>query len=200
MTSKLHKWLGIFLLLPLMGWCITGAIFLFQPGYGDAYTKLLPRYYPMSTLSMPSGREEWLEVRLVQTVLGPHVLARTEDGWLQYDVDTMAVRERPSFADIERLLKDAISADKNRYGDSLKVSANDYVTETGVQLKIDWNTLDIEQYGEDRALIDKLYNIHYLRWTGSRPVDNVIAVLGLCGLVLTSVLGATLLFRHRGAS
>ncbi len=200
MTGKVHKWLGVFLLCPVIGWCITGAIFLFQPGYGDAYTRLAPRYYPMNTLSMPSALDEWLEVRQVQTILGTHVLARTEDGWQQYDVDTMEVRNRPSSSDIEKLLKDAMSVDKNRYGDRLEVSANGYVTGTGVQLKLDWNNLSIEQYGEDRALIDKLYNIHYLRWTGNRAADNVIAVLGLCGLVLTSVLGVTLLFRHRGAS
>lgn len=200
MTGKLHKWLGALLLLPLIGWCITGAIFLFQPGYGDAYTKLEPRYYPVTDLSMVPASDEWLEVRQMKTLLGHHVLARTEHGWHQYQVGTKTIRTRPAGAEIDRLLEDAISIDSVRYGTSVTNSGNEYVTETGVRLTLDWNTLNIEQYGNDRALIDTLYNIHYLRWTGNRAADNVIAVLGLCGLVLTTVLGASLFFRHRGSS
>jgi len=197
MTGKLHKWLGVILLLPLLGWCATGAIFLFQPGYGDAYKKLTPRYYSLPALSIPPGRNEWLEVRQVQTVLGTHLLAKTKDGWQQYNADTMAKRGLPASADIKKLLEDAIGVDQKRYGESVAKSADGYVTASGVRLSFDWDSLSIEQYGKDRALIDALYDIHYLRWTGNRAVDNVIAVLGLCCLVLTTVLGVTLMFSRR---
>ena len=197
MTGKLHKWLGVLLLLPLIGWCITGAIFLYQPGYGEAYAPLQPRYYPLTNLPIVSVHSEWLEVRQVKTILGRHVLARTEQGWHQYQGDAITIRKRPSSAEIDRLLEDAISVDRDRYGVTVAKHADDYVTETGVRLKLDWNTMSIEQYGKDRALIDALYDIHYLRWTGIQAVDNVIAVLGLLCLVLTTVLGATLFFRHR---
>ena len=199
MIGRLHKWLGVVLILPLLGWCLTGAIFLFQPGYGDAYTKLEPMFYPVQRVAMLPAAETWLEIRQVQTVLGSHLMAKTEGGWHQYDTDTLALRAPPLSAEVESLLEDAIRVDTERYGRSVSKTASGYVTETGVTLSFQWNTLSIEQHGKDRTLIDTLYAVHYLRWTGNRALDNVVAVFGLCCLLLTTLLGIKLLFSRSAA-
>ena len=36
----LHKIIGVVLLLPLLGWAATGAIFFIKPGYAGAYEQL----------------------------------------------------------------------------------------------------------------------------------------------------------------
>lgn len=196
MLGRLHKWLGALLLLPLLGWCITGAIFLTKPGYGDAYAALQPKFYPLEATALAPVKEQWLEVRLARSVLGSHLFARNDSGWRQYDPQSLALRPEPAEADIVRLLQDATSVNKARYGQEVRANSHGYVTDTGVLLRLDWNTMTLEQHGTDRAIIDQLYNVHYLRWTGYRTLDNVLGILGLSCLVLTSVLGARLLLRR----
>jgi hypothetical protein len=197
MTARIHKWLGALLLLPLLGWSLTGAIFLIKPGYGDAYTPLTPRYYSLQGWQMAQVGPAWEEFRLARTVLGLHLLARDTEGWRQYDPVSLTLRPLPAPEDVIRLLEDAITVDPDRYGSQVIYEGGDYLSETGVRLSLDWHTLALQQFGRDRALIDTLYNVHYLRWTGNRNVDNVLGTLSLFCLALTSLLGAQLLLRKR---
>lgn len=75
---KLHRWLGVVMLLPLLGWLLTGLVFFIKPGYGDAYASLALRTYPVGD-SVVNPSPDWLEYRVLRTVLGEHVLARTSE-------------------------------------------------------------------------------------------------------------------------
>ena len=192
MTRRIHKWLGALLLLPLIGWSITGVLFLVKPGYGEAYTRLDPRFYPMVAETTAPVPGDWLEVRTFHTILGQHLLARNLQGWRQYDPRTQKLRPEPTADEVLQLLQDAISVDPQRYGGMIEKVAGRYITETGVELSLDWHSMDLQQYGRDRAIIDTLYNVHYLRWTGIRAVDNVLGIVGLLCLIATALLGARL--------
>jgi hypothetical protein len=208
MIGRLHKWLGALLMLPLLGWCVTGAIFLIKPGYGDAYTPLEPRLYPLSGMGvpgigvpgmgLPALPSDAFDVRLVHTILGRHLLLKTAHGWKQYDPQSLVERQAPPAVDMIRLLEDAITVNPGRYGKIVEKRNGEYITETGVKLTPDWNTLTLAQRGRDRALIDNLYNVHYLRWTNIQAVDNMLGISGLLCLTFSTLLGGRLLFTRRG--
>jgi hypothetical protein len=59
---------------------------------------------------------------------------------------------------------------------------------------LDWNKLSLFQRGKDTDRIDLLYKIHYLQWTGIKPLDKVLGMLGILLVLALSALGARLLF------
>ena len=80
-VRRLHRLLGILLLLPLCAWVVTAAIFFVKPGYAAAYDMISIRALPLDALpsgALPSGT---LEARAIHTVLGDHLLVRTAAGW-----------------------------------------------------------------------------------------------------------------------
>jgi len=77
---KLHRWLGVVLLLPMLGWLLTALVFFIKPGYAGAYALLMPRTYALESVARVAAEPQWLEYRVLRTVLGEHVLARREDG------------------------------------------------------------------------------------------------------------------------
>ena len=44
---RLHRSVGLVLLLPFLGWAITGFVFFVKPGYEGAYETLQPKTYPL---------------------------------------------------------------------------------------------------------------------------------------------------------
>ena len=104
------------MLLPLLAWAVTGAIFFIKPGYGGAYESLAVRTYPVGQLVTVAPGPDWHEVRQVTTVLGPHLLARTERGWRHFDPITREERLVPTPDTIRTLVTDAIAANAERYG------------------------------------------------------------------------------------
>ena len=63
------------------------------------------------------------------------MFARDDSGWRQYDPQSLALRPEPAEADIVRLLQDATSVNKARYGQEVRASSDGYVTDTGVLLR-----------------------------------------------------------------
>lgn len=196
-TRRLHKLLGICLLLPFIGWAITGIVFFVKPGYAGAYEMLQPRLYPLESRLDVLPRPEWLELRRVRTVLGEHLLVRTDEGWLQLDTETLQQRPAPADDDVARLLHDAFGANPQRYGSIVEISGNTVATDTGVVIDVDWNRLNFSQQGRDTKRIDALYRIHYLQWTGIPVVDRVLGIAGLLLLITLTALGAKLAFARR---
>lgn len=201
-TRRAHRVLGLILLLPICGWALTGFVFFVKPGYGDAYGGLHARQYPFEGLSIPQPRPDWLELRMLRTILGDHLLVRAASGPIQLDPTTSRPRELPDEAAIRRLIGDAIAQEHTRYGDIASVERHQgdspsvsVTTTTGAKIDLDWATLALQQSGRDTRRIDALYRIHYLQWTGVRSVDRGVGVVGLASLIMLAILGMRLAFR-----
>lgn len=190
-TRRLHRALGIILLLPFFGWAVTGLVFFIKPGYSDAYQVLQPKTYVLTETPAVVPRPDWLEYRYLRTVLGDHLLVRTPVGW-QHLTASGERRAMPSDDELRRLLQDAFSVHPKRYGNIISVAGDTVTTDTGVNVSVDWNRLALRQRGQDTRLIDNLYRVHYLQWTGIGSVDRVLGIAGLLLLMLTSALGAKL--------
>jgi hypothetical protein len=192
-VRRLHRFLGILLLVPLCAWVGTAAIFFLKPGYAGAYDMISVRALPLAAL--PSGRlpPGTLEARMVRSVLGDHLLVRTAAGWSNDDPATQRPRPAPSPDEMRALIGDAIHG-KARYGEVVSVKGLTARTSTGVEITLDWSTLSLQQRGADTDRIDRLYKIHYLQWTGIKAMDRVLGAAGLACLLLLTLLGVRLAF------
>jgi hypothetical protein len=182
-TRKFHRWLGILLVLPCIVWALTGFLFHWKPGWSEAYSSL-----PIKQYTLQDDRD-WLETRRLKTILGEHLLVRTEAGWLQWDQHADAPRAEPDDGDKRLLLQEAIAANLDRYGEISTIDGWSATTSTGVELNLDWSSLRISQRGRDTRRIDRLYKLHYLQWTGTDLGDRFLPFLGLFSLIVLSLLG-----------
>lgn len=184
------------MLLPLVGWAITGTVFFIKPGYAGAYDLLAVKTYPLDD-SLPVRIQAWREARLVKTILGTHLLARTDAGWRNLDPSTLRIVAAPAGDALRRLFEDAFTANPDRYGHvATQVDATAHTT-TGVDVTLDWNRLALQQRGRDTDRIDALYRIHYLQWTGQKTLDKGVGLAGLLLLVTLTYLGTRLAFGRR---
>ncbi len=185
------------MLLPLVGWAVTGAIFFIKPGWDAAYESLPVKTYPLGEPVTVAPDPSWLEVRVLKTVLGEHLLVRTNTGWQHLDARTRAVRPSPTEADVRALMHDAFAVNPARYGQIVSMDGTTATTDTGARVTLAWNRLSLAQRGRDTDRIDRLYRIHYLQWTGVPSVDRPLGIIGLGLLVVLSGLGLRLFFRRR---
>ena len=195
-TRKIHRIIGVILILPFFGWALTGFVFFIKPGYVGAYEILKVKTYNLASSPTLTVDPAWSEFRYLRTVLGDHLLVRTQSDWQQLDPITKQPRARPSEAEMRLLLKDAFSANPRRYGEIVSISDSTARTSTGVQVSLDWATLTLQQQGTDTAWIDLLYKIHYLQWTGFKSVDKAIGFVGLILVISLTVLGAALALKR----
>jgi hypothetical protein len=191
---KLHRVIGLAMLLPLIGWALTGAFFFLKPGYAGAYEPLQVKTYPLDANIAIQTDPSWFEVRVERTILGEHLLARTSQGWLHLDPQRLQPKPEPSPDEFRKLATDAFSANPGRYGQVATVERNVITTDTGVRVELDWKRLGLTQRGKDTNRIDSIYKIHYLQWTGVESVDKVLGALGILLVLALSVLGARLFF------
>ena len=196
MVRKLHRVIGLVMLLPLVGWAATGAVFFTKPGYGAAYDALAIKTYPLEGPITLRPDPAWREVRHLRTILGLHVLARTDRGWVHLDPNTLQPVARPRDEDVKRLIADAFTVNPTRYGRIVSLDGGTATTDTGAVITFDWNRLGLQQRGRDTDRIDRLYKIHYLQWTGEKTVDKFLGLAGLVLLVALGGLGARLAFRR----
>lgn len=194
---KIHRLTGVLLLLPFIAWSTTAVFFLVRPAYEQAYEQLLVRQLPMTEPVALHAAPEWQEMRVFRTVLGDHLLVREDGRWQHLNALTMEPWGLPDDAALTRLLEDAFVANKARYGRVTNLQNNMAVTNTGVRITINWDTLSLSQSGLDTEVINKIYDIHYLRWTGYRPFDDVFGVFGLMLLMYMTFSGARMAFGRR---
>lgn len=194
-TRGLHRVTGLVMLLPLIGWAVTGAFFFLKPGYAGAYEILQVKTYALEPTIALQIDPSWLEVRLQKTILGDHLLARTAKGWLNLDPRTSEPRPEPSADEIRMLVTDSFAANPARYGAVASVEGNNITTDTGVRVVLDWKRLSLSQRGKDTNRIDTIYKIHYLQWTGLESLDKVLGAIGILLTLALSVLGARLLLK-----
>ena len=195
----IHRRIGLVLALPLVLWASTGLVFLVKPGYGAAYAPLRAPLVPLSGTATLPARPDWLEVRRFATVLGEHVVVRTADGLHQVDPVSGAPRQAPPAADLEALMRAALAADPARYGSIVSRDGLEVTTSTGARVRLDWDTMTFSQRGRDTDLIDGLYRVHYLQWTGIAAIDRVLGVVGPVGMIVLTAIGLAL-SRERKAS
>ena len=195
-VRRFHRIIGIVMLLPFIAWAVTGMVFFIKPGYGGAYEILQPRTYALDkTFSITPGAG-WLEYRCLRTVLGEHLLVRTADGWSNRDPQTLAPRNPPSTDEMKLLIEDSTSGNPERYGKVASVVDYSARTVTGIEIRLDWNRLSLQQRGPDTNFLDRLYKIHYLQWTGFAVVDRALGLIGLVLVLTLSLLGLRLAFRR----
>jgi hypothetical protein len=191
---RLHRVIGVVMLLPLVGWALTGAVFFLKPGYAGAYDLIQVKTYPLEPNISIQSDSSWLEARLVKTALGEHLLARTASGWTNLNPRTLQANAQPSPDQITKLITDAISGN-TRYGRVSSIEGNRIATDTGVRIELDWNRLSLTQRGNDTDRLDALYKIHYLQWTGFKNADKVLGATGILLVLGLSLLGAVLFFK-----
>lgn len=143
-VRRLHRGLGIVLLLPFFGWAITGLVFFIKPGYAGAY-ETDPRTYPLTGALPITPDPAWLEFRYFRTILGDHLLARTGSGWRHLNPANKEPRSKAGESELRLLLSDAFSANPSRYGNIARVSGDTAWTDTGVEVNIDWNRMSLQQ-------------------------------------------------------
>ena len=195
-VRRVHRLLGLVLLLPICAWVVTGAIFFLKPGYAGAYEMLSVRARSLPAMRAASLPEGTMEARILRTAIGDHLLIRTAAGWLQRDPATMHVRPVPSPQEVRALVADAVRG-KARYGDIATVRGLTARTSTGVAIDLDWSTLSLSQRGPDTDRIDMFYRIHYLQWTGIKVLDRVLGGVGLVLMLALTLLGLRLAFGGR---
>lgn len=194
-VRRLHRILGIAMLLPFAGWAVTGIVFFTKPGYGAAYDALAVKTYPLERPLTVQPDPAWREVRYLRTILGPHLIVRTASGWVQLNPETLQPSAPPAPDDVRRLIADAFSANPDRYGRIVRLDGAVATTDTGAVITFDWNRLGLQQRGRDTDRIDLLYRVHYLQWTGQKTIDKVLGLAGLTLLIALTALGARLAFR-----
>ena len=196
-SRRVHRLLGLLLVLPMTGWCVTGLLFHLKPGWTGAYDLPSLRFEPLGETAAPVQPEPgWLEVRRLRTALGEHLLVRTAEGRLHLDPATGRERPEPGEQELRRLLEEALGG-KERYGGIASADGLEAVTTTGVELELDWQRLSLSQRGADTERIDWLYRVHYLQWTGVKAIDRVLAAAGLVALALLTLLGIRLAIGSR---
>jgi hypothetical protein len=136
-TRKWHRLIGLVMLAPFTGWAITGSIFSLKPGYAGAYEILQPRSYPLEHDTSVKADPGWLEFRCLKTILGHHLLVRTDEDWSQLNPSSLLPENLPGENEIRLLVEDAISGNAARYGHINNVSGNQVITDTGVHIKLD---------------------------------------------------------------
>lgn len=188
-TKTLHRVLGITLTLPLLGWALTGIVFLTKPGYEGAYERLVVKTYPLEhTISFtPEGN--WHQARSQRTVLGYHLLLSNGTEQIHLHPDTLEHYLKPSKNDIRTLIEDAITANPDRYGKVIDVTPTGVLTDTGVEITLDWPSLSLQQRGLDTEIIETLYKIHYLQWLGAPLPNKILGGLGIILLLTLVVFG-----------
>jgi len=185
------------MLLPFIAWAVTGVFFFFKPGYKEAYQPLVIKQFPLTELIALPNEAEWLEVRQLETVLGRHLLVRESEGWQQLSFSDLSTVIEPTEQQLRLLVNDAISNNSTRYGDISSINGLEVLTDTGVKITVNWQNMTLRQYGKDTDLINTIYDIHYLRWTGYKTIDQYLGVFGLLLVVLLAIIGTVMAFRKK---
>lgn len=177
------------MLIPLLLWAATGLVFLTKPGFADAYIQLEPKRYKIEREVRLPEASQWTQLKVLRTILGYHLIVSKGGQWQHLDPFTFNERPFPTKDQMELLIDDAISINKDRFGSIVEIKENIVTTDTDVQIDLDWRTLTLQQSGRDTRLINTLYKIHYLQWLGSPALDKIFGVIGLVGLVFLTILG-----------
>ncbi|AWB59203.1 PepSY domain-containing protein [Colwellia sp. Arc7-D] len=196
-SRKLHKLIGLILVLPMLGWTFTGLVFFIKPGYQGAYEQLSVKTYPLSGPITIIPQDNWQEVRVVKTVLGEHLIVKANNKSQHLDPTTLLAMPEPTTLQLETLINDAFTDNQARYGDIISTDGLTAKTNTGVEVVLNWSSLRLSQQGQDTQLINLLYQVHYLQWTPFKELNQVVGIFGLILLISLTVLGVRIYLKQR---
>lgn len=213
---RLHRWLGLLLLVPLLLWITTGLLFHLKPGWSGAYemldstpspTELEPATIVSLERAVAGAGADPGALASAELVLsdlgalwrlgfagGRHVLVDARTGALRSPLDEEACRALAAGAASRARATD-------RYGAVTTVEGGQELTDVrfagGAVVTVDRATGRLSQRGADTDRIDLFYRLHYVQWTGHRTFDRFLAVLVLAALLGLAALGTVLLIRRR---
>jgi uncharacterized iron-regulated membrane protein len=205
--SRVHRWLAVVLVVPLVIWSVTGLLFHLKPGWSRAYD-MLSAEHPLDAMpavsldavaSAAGGPAQHLE--LFGSALGPLYRITTPTGTVLLDAQ-LHRRSPLSAADARTLAADAVahSTHRDAYGPIGATRADPdtvHVAFAHATVDVDRATGTISQRGRDTDRIDWLYRLHYLSWTGNRTLDKLLAITGVALIWLVMVPGLVLFVRRR---
>lgn len=195
---RAHRFFGLLAVVPLLAWLLSGVMLVvMDPGPSEGVSIPLPTT-PLTrsvTVRPEPGVEE---VRLFSTVLGQHLIQKTEFGWRHLDPATGNLKPAPTEDEVRALLEDAFSTMEG-FGDVAVVTADSVLTSTGRVVTLDWSAYAASYTDERTRLGAVLRRVHALGLSGVPQVDRWLMVLaGVLGSAL-ALLGLGLLFREEGA-
>ena len=179
------------MLLPLAAWAVTGAVFFVKPGYGAAYDALPVRTYPLEGPLSVRPDPAWREVRHLRTILGPHLLVRTEHRLEPSSIPSASSRGPRRRTATSAACSPTLSpANPARYGRSRRARRprRDHRHRRRDHVRLE-PARRLQQRGRDTDRIDLLYKVHYLQWTGQKTADKVLGLAGLTLLIALTLLG-----------
>ncbi len=197
---KYHKFIGIVMFLPFLIWGFTALVFYIKPGYNKAYEQLKIKTYPIEKEIVIGKNIGAGEVKILRTILGYHLLLKNDESTSHLNALTLTNYTEPSFDSLKLLIDDALSIDPERYGKVIKYESGYFLTNTGIRINFDWNTLSIYQYGKDTEIIDTIYKLHYLQFTGIKSIDEIIGAVGIFLILLLAILGLLMAFKSKNNS
>lgn len=206
--SRVHRYLALVLVVPLVVWSVTGLLFHLKPGWSRAYD-MLDAERPLETTQVtplanvaamfPDGIQR---IELFGSAIGPLYRVTTAKGSALIDATTGAKRSPLTESDVRTLALDAVSHSrvKEAYGEIAKTDVRDDVVKLtfskGPIVEVSRDDARISQHGSDTERIDWLYRIHYLQWTGKKTLDRVLAIIGLALIWLVMIPGLVLAWRR----
>ncbi len=195
---RAHRFFGLLAVVPLLAWLVSGvALVVMDPGPSEGTEVLLPmRPLARSVTVRPEPGVH--EVRLFSTVLGQHLIQRTEFGWRHLDPVTGELKPAPAEEELRGLLEEAFG-DSDGFGEISLVAADSVVTTTGRVITLDWSAFTASYKDDTTRLAGILRRVHGLGLSGIPIVDGwLMIVAGVLGSAL-ALLGLGLLFREEGA-
>jgi len=220
MWRRVHRWLAIVLVIPLIVWSITGLLFHWKPGWSRAFDMLdaerpgqvhldklasappCQRSERFGLLAEALGDASFTHVELFATAIGPLARVATAKGDELYDAES-GTKRSPLPVDAARALAvDAVGRSPHAidYGALGRVTSTDTTVTLeydGATVGVGRNDARISQRGRDTDRIDWLYRMHYLQWTGNGTLDKLIALAGLLLIWLVLIPGVVLFVRRR---
>jgi len=185
------------MLVPMIAWALTGLVFFIKPGYDGAYEALELKTYPLENRFSIQSNKNWQEIRLIRSILGYHLLVKSDDVFFHLDPTSLELKPVPDKSNLMKLFEDTVSQNRQRYGSVEEISGTTALTTTGVTVVLDWQALKFDQHGVDREIIGLLYKVHYLQWTPWPFFNQVLVILGLLLLVTLTLLGVKLFIQNR---
>ncbi len=200
-SKRIHRIIGLLLVLPVIAWTFTGIIFFIKPGYKGAYDQLAVKTYPLEKSFVIKESKDWTEVKLLRTILGYHLLVKTAKGFEHLDPITFQAKKVPVGSELSSLFNDSFSNKSERYGHVISSDNFKVVTSKGIEVSLNWERLTFRQQGEDTKLINTLYKIHYLQWTPYKGVNQYMGIIGLMLLMTLTIFGLKIYIsgRHKAA-